>query len=54
MQEDRVNSEEDMQKFTEIDNKLREDFDKFGIKAAYGTAGFRYLASHMPYVLNAL
>ena len=39
-----------MEAFTELDHKLRADFDKLNKKAAYGTAGFRDLAVNMPYV----
>lgn len=34
----------------ELDAKLREEFDKIGKPAKYGTAGFRDLATHIPYV----
>lgn len=36
---------------TELDHKLRGDYDKIGKTAKYGTAGFRDLATNMPYVL---
>ena len=39
-----------MEAFTELDHKLRADFDKINKRAAYGTAGFRDLAVNMPYV----
>jgi hypothetical protein len=35
---------------SELDQKLRNDFDKIGKPARYGTAGFRDLAVNMPYV----
>lgn len=37
--------------YIDQDRLLRADFDKLKKKAAYGTAGFRDLASNMPYVL---
>ena len=37
---------------TELDHKLRADYDKIGKSAKYGTAGFRDHATNMPYVSN--
>ncbi len=34
-----------------LEKELREEYLKIGKKAAYGTAGFRDLASNIPYVL---
>lgn len=39
-----------MQDFIQKDKELRAEFDKLNKKAAYGTAGFRDLATNMPYV----
>ena len=39
-----------MQDFLQKDKELRIDFDKLNKRAAYGTAGFRDLATNMPYV----
>ena len=39
-----------MQDFIQKDKELRIDFDKLNKRAAYGTAGFRDLATNMPYV----
>jgi len=39
---------------SDIDNELRAHFDKIGKPAKYGTAGFRDLATYMPYVLYFL
>ena len=39
---------------TELDQKLRVDFEKIGKPAKYGTAGFRDLATNMPYVSQFL
>jgi hypothetical protein len=36
--------------FIEKDKELRAEFDKLNKPAAYGTAGFRDLATNMPYV----
>lgn len=36
--------------FIEKDQELRAEFDKLNKPAAYGTAGFRDLATNMPYV----
>ena len=35
---------------SELDHKLRLDYEKIGKPARYGTAGFRDLAVNMPYV----
>lgn len=37
--------------FIERDRELRAEFDKLKKRASYGTAGFRDLATNMPYVL---
>lgn len=34
-----------------MDHKLRAEFDAIGKPAKYGTAGFRDLATDMPYVI---
>ena len=39
-----------MQDFLQKDKELRAEFDKLNKKASYGTAGFRDLATNMPYV----
>ena len=39
---------------SELDKQLRADFDKIGKPAKYGTAGFRDLATYMPYVIFLL
>ena len=36
--------------FIERDRQLRAEFDQLNKKATYGTAGFRDLATNMPYV----
>lgn len=36
--------------FIQKDSELRAEFDKLNKPAAYGTAGFRDLATNMPYV----
>ena len=36
---------------SELDKQLRADFEKIGKPAKYGTAGFRDLATYMPYVI---
>ena len=39
-----------MEEASELDKRLREEFDVIGKPAKYGTAGFRDLAKNMPYV----
>ena len=39
-----------MNNFIDKDRELRAEFDKLNKRAAYGTAGFRDLATNMPYV----
>ncbi len=42
-----------MEDFKKIDHDLRQEFVKLNKPAKYGTAGFRDLATNIPYVLIA-
>ena len=43
-----------MEDFTKVDQELRQEFLKLNKPAKYGTAGFRDLATNMPYVSTIL